>query len=119
MSDPRGEWQHLAACRSHDPETFFSLSWQRVALRICGTCDVALECLAAAEVEETDVGREYVHGVRGGLTARQRVAIRLARQTCSQGLHRMTPDNVDRMPSGRVRCKECRRIAQREARARR
>lgn len=73
-------WQEIAACAVaaevvRDPDLFFPLTQEndeRVALakKICSSCQIKRVCLEAA----LDCGD--VHGIRGGLTARERKSIR-------------------------------------------
>ncbi len=69
------EWQHLGACRSVDPETFFSPEAERgprrraretAAKALCDGCPVVAQCLRHA----LDVREPY--GVWGGLNATER-----------------------------------------------
>ncbi len=69
-------WRDRAACAAPgvDPEWFFPAPGQqgKHAKRICARCPVKAECLAdALAVPEADD-----HGVRGGLTARERLRLR-------------------------------------------
>lgn len=62
------EWQARALCAQTDPELFHPKRGHpcRDARRVCGACEVRVECLAyALAVPETD-------GVWGGLTYRER-----------------------------------------------
>lgn len=77
-------WRHSAACRGMDPALFYPDKGvgHRIAKRTCAACPVRRECLQDAL--ETDETR---HGLRGGLTPRQRQALARSRrhgiQTCS------------------------------------
>jgi len=65
------EWTLRAACRSSDAEALYvSGAAQHEATRICRECPVRYQCLARA----LDMRDE--HGVWGGLTDRERRAIR-------------------------------------------
>ena len=73
----RGPWRSAAACRSADPELFFPISDSGPALKqaaeakaICATCRVRRECLAFA------LRTGQVHGIWGGMTERERAAVR-------------------------------------------
>jgi WhiB family redox-sensing transcriptional regulator len=69
--DDRIEWVAKALCRSTDPdELFVRGAAQRKAVVICRHCPVAVECLADA----LDNHMEF--GVWGGMTERQRRALR-------------------------------------------
>ena len=74
MSD---SWREVAACAQTDPELWFPADGGngRRAKQICGGCPVQAECLQDA-LESGDVD----HGVRGGLSPRQRVKLLRARQ---------------------------------------
>ena len=67
-------WRRAALCRDQPLAIFFPARGQssKPALAICGPCPVKADCLAEALAEELD------HGIRGGLTARARVAARKA-----------------------------------------
>ena len=73
-------WLDEVACHSVDPEVFYPKNGHPgKAKRVCSGCPVRLECLARALVEEAEFeenperfDRNYRHGVRGGLTARER-----------------------------------------------
>lgn len=72
-------WQTRGACRTVDPESFFSPDSERGAKRagreaaakeLCAHCPVVQQCLGyAMQVNEP-------HGVWGGLTANERQALR-------------------------------------------
>ncbi|MFJ7147054.1 WhiB family transcriptional regulator [Streptomyces sp. NPDC100445] len=73
-------WRTWAACRGEDPELFFPISEEGAALaqieqarQVCRRCAVVRECRAWALRHRED------DGVWGGLTARQRRALRLRR----------------------------------------
>jgi WhiB family transcriptional regulator, redox-sensing transcriptional regulator len=73
----RGQWRSVAACRSADPELFFSISDSGPALEqaikakaICATCRVQRECLAFV------LRTWQVHGIWGGTTEHERPAVR-------------------------------------------
>lgn len=64
-------WVAKARCRSGDPEELFVRgAAQRKAAVICRHCPVAVECLADA------LDNEMEFGVWGGMTERQRRALR-------------------------------------------
>lgn len=64
-------WLEDASCKGEDPAIWFS---QKVlpAIVVCNGCPVRRQCLADADRSESQV-RDEVFGVRGGLTARERV----------------------------------------------
>jgi WhiB family transcriptional regulator, redox-sensing transcriptional regulator len=71
-----GDWRQQAACARPgiDPEWFFPDPGQqgKRAKRICARCPVRDACLTSAlAIPEADD-----HGVRGGLTARERLRLR-------------------------------------------
>lgn len=63
-------WEDGALCREVDPELFFSLSKadKAAAIGVCKACPVRKLCLKDAL--EFPIAEQ--HGVRGGLTARER-----------------------------------------------
>ena len=65
-------WRDEAACRRTDPSTYFLPSGQipKSVFETCAKCRVRVECLNYALDLRLD------HGVFGGLTGRQRVALR-------------------------------------------
>ena len=67
-------WMDDAACTTSDPELFFpeKEGWAsaEMAKSICETCPVAAECLGYALDNNVD------EGIWGGLTARNRAALR-------------------------------------------
>lgn len=67
-------WQARAACSNVEPDSLFVQgAAQREARAVCQGCPVRLECLADA----LDSGTEF--GVWGGLTERERRAMRRRR----------------------------------------
>lgn len=82
MSRPDSNWEQDAACRGVDPALWFPVNENgHQAIRICGTCPARQACLDAAMAEEDGLGVDHRHGIRGGLTRRQRYA--LARKTAA------------------------------------
>lgn len=67
-------WMDDAACTTTDPELFFpeKEGWATagMAKAICNTCSVAAECLQYA------IDNDINEGIFGGLTARNRAALR-------------------------------------------
>ena len=68
-------WMDDAACTTTDPELFFPSEkegWATagMAKAICDVCQVAAECLRYA------LDNEIPEGIWGGLTARDRAALR-------------------------------------------
>lgn len=71
-SDTPHEWQDDAACAQVDPELFFPEQGGSAVepRRLCGSCPVRAECLAFA------LSRDEKFGIWGGLTARERNALK-------------------------------------------
>jgi WhiB family transcriptional regulator, redox-sensing transcriptional regulator len=73
-----GGWLPLAACKTAEPDLFFPISSPAAtggsdaarALAICGSCPVRAECLEYA------MATSQVHGIWGGTTEEQRLALR-------------------------------------------
>jgi WhiB family transcriptional regulator, redox-sensing transcriptional regulator len=65
-------WRELAACRGTDLEVFFPERGESAepARRICAACPVRQACLDYA------ITNRIVHGIWGGLTERERRALR-------------------------------------------
>ena len=72
-------WQGRAECAKYDPQLWDTDEPDPGTLAVCGRCPVKGECLQDALV------RCESHGVRGGLTPRQREAIRLGRRVPAAG----------------------------------
>ncbi len=80
-------WRDEAACLGADPDLFFPDETVRVspkgrlaydrqvaeAVEVCGRCPVTAECLADA----LGLGDRDVAGIRAGLTAQERVPLRV------------------------------------------
>ena len=74
-----GDWRHLAACRSTEPDLFFPIGTTgpavdqiEAAKRVCQRCPVTTPCLRWA----LDLGQ--VSGIWGGTTEEERRALRRA-----------------------------------------
>ncbi len=67
-------WEDEARCNAYDPEIFFAprARSERRAKAICGKCPVTAQCLDYAVASRMDFG------VWGGLTGRERRALRAA-----------------------------------------
>ena len=65
-------WRELAACRGADLEVFFPERGEsaQVARQVCAACPVRQPCLDYA------IANRIVHGIWGGLTERERRALR-------------------------------------------
>lgn len=70
--EPIDKWRGQALCAQIDSEIFFPDKGgsTKQAKRICGMCEVRLECLQAA------LDREERFGIWGGLSERERRALR-------------------------------------------
>lgn len=70
-------WRELAICRGLDPSLFFpdrdDDRTRDSAKAICAICPVRVDCLEDALLEK------YQNGIRGGMTPRERVKYRAAR----------------------------------------
>ena len=100
----RGQWRSAAACRTADPDLFFPISDSGPALEqaveakaICATCRVRRECLAFA------LRTEQVHGIWGGTTEHERIAVRrrtVSEQPVTESRAEPTPEvGVRRLPA--------------------
>lgn len=89
-------WKDRAACQE-DPDLFeetqFSasegtpahgLALVGRAKQVCFTCPVRQRCLDAAMEDEAYLGGKERHGIRGGLTARERVLIAAKDPKCAR-----------------------------------
>ena len=69
-----GPWIADARCAETDPDIFFPGKWdhaqRNAAKKICGECEVRLQCLEYALLIQAP------HGIWGGLTADERRTIR-------------------------------------------
>ena len=68
-----GDWRHLAACRSTEPDLFFPIGTTGPAVdqieeakRVCRGCEVRAECLEYA------LEHDERFGIWGGLSERER-----------------------------------------------
>lgn len=103
-------WVDDALCGQTFPDAFFPdpdtpEQSKANALKVCGACTVREECLAYA------LANNERYGIWGGLTPRERRAIKPFPRTtqpslCSRG-HDLTPENTYRRPNGTLNCKEC------------
>lgn len=80
-TDVPWDWYRAAACLGADTEIFYPDRGEgktgpvREAKAYCWRCPVTRECLEAALVEERTADRKAVFGVRGGLTAGERLSL--------------------------------------------
>jgi WhiB family redox-sensing transcriptional regulator len=67
-----GDWREQAECARTEPEAFFPEKGgsTREAKKVCGGCEVTIECLDAA------IQNDERFGVWGGLTERERRKIK-------------------------------------------
>ena len=105
---PLPEWMADAVCAQTDPELWFPERGEpaHAARAICATCPVRERCLAWAMAQEGDLPRAYRHGIWGGTTPGERVA--MATGMCERG-HAMTIDNLTTNRRGEVACATCER----------
>lgn len=90
-------WFERASCLDMDPELFFDNVPER-AKKICKNCEVRLECLAEALLQDTD-------GVFGGTTKEDRrrmKAMLSAISFSSDALTNIQPQQVQQVDLGRV-----------------
>ncbi len=78
------EWELKAACKSEDPEVFFSSRTVGLARQTCEGCPVRMECLESAIVREARVAKEFRTGIVAGLTGAQRWAIDKQRKAAAK-----------------------------------
>lgn len=71
----REEWMTEAECRGVDPAMFFPVRGQSAepAKRICADCPVAQECVDYA------LRHTWLTGIFGGMSARERRAVKAGR----------------------------------------
>jgi WhiB family transcriptional regulator, redox-sensing transcriptional regulator len=69
----RHPWRDAAACRGRTTAKWFAPDavTTNVALTVCRSCPVRLQCLGDALAHET--GDRVAYGARGGFTAAQRI----------------------------------------------
>jgi WhiB family redox-sensing transcriptional regulator len=102
MATPLGDWAERAACRRRPPEVFFPGNRGReylAALAVCAACPVREPCLAYA----LQCGHD-LHGVWGGTTHKQRLAMLGARFTSQQ---RARERMLRNLRNGRRHCGRC------------
>ncbi|MFF5984377.1 WhiB family transcriptional regulator [Streptomyces olindensis] len=78
------EWELQAACRSVDPDVFFSSEAIGQAQQTCKGCPVRMECLEAALVREDGVPKAFRTGLVAGLTGPQRWKIAQQRKAATE-----------------------------------
>jgi hypothetical protein len=73
------EWELRAACRSEDPNIWFSKATWTKAKQICNqVCPVREECLEAVLARESLTADTYRVGIAAGLTGAQRARLHAA-----------------------------------------
>lgn len=79
LDDEALAWQERALCNETDPEAFFPDKGgsTRAAKRVCLSCDVRAACLQWA------LDHDERFGIWGGLTERERRAIKVKRRAVS------------------------------------
>jgi WhiB family transcriptional regulator, redox-sensing transcriptional regulator len=75
LPDTQPAWFADALCRETDPDLWYPDQSKPAlpAKRICAMCDVRIDCLRYALEHETR--GDAAHGVWGGLTVRERLAV--------------------------------------------
>ena len=69
-------WHKSAECASLPTDIWFDPGHERLARQICEeVCTVRVACLAAALEEEHGTAEHARHGIRGGLTAAERLNV--------------------------------------------
>ncbi|WP_329126969.1 WhiB family transcriptional regulator [Streptomyces sp. NBC_01465] len=82
MENERSNWRAVAACRGADAEPMFAESAQQKRAKVvCNQCPVRLACLAEALDERVEFG------VWGGMTERERRALRRRRPDVTSWKH--------------------------------
>ena len=112
------QWVEQAACSGRNPRLFFADSGEvallEAARRICATCPVQAQCLAAA------IEHDERFGVWGGLDTRERDARQGRRQLTDRSGCGTYPKGYGRhRRAGEQPCAECRAAANEYARIRR
>ncbi|MFD8027852.1 WhiB family transcriptional regulator [Streptomyces sp. NPDC059717] len=69
------EWELRAACRTYDPDWWFSGAHRSAAKGICDGCPVQVACLESALAREDGLPKTERKGLVAGLTGAQRYAL--------------------------------------------
>lgn len=79
--DPKGGWELQGLCGQTDPDSFYPTKGMtaREQKKVCGNCEVRLQCLEAALAREPSDD----HGIWGGTTKDERQTIRNQRKQAS------------------------------------
>jgi WhiB family transcriptional regulator, redox-sensing transcriptional regulator len=91
------QWRAASACLSADPDLFFPIATgsavtreTRMALRVCGGCQVRQECLDFA------MRSPEMHGIWGGTTPEDRLRARRRRAELGRRTRRLSwPDTPE------------------------
>jgi len=78
------EWELKAACKTLDPEIFFSSKTLGLARQTCEACPVRMECLESALAREDGVARSLRIGIVAGITGSQRWTITQQRKAAAK-----------------------------------
>jgi hypothetical protein len=71
MMHSEPDWRPNAVCRNYDPELWFEENKFPLALKICASCPVKVQCRELADRAETS--ELETHGIFGGETPGQRI----------------------------------------------
>ncbi|MEV1079917.1 WhiB family transcriptional regulator [Streptomyces sp. NPDC050211] len=74
------DWELQAACRTEDPDIFFSSRSIGLARQTCRGCPVRMECLESALIREAGVAKAFRTGIVAALSGAQRWAIEQQRK---------------------------------------
>lgn len=98
-ADTSSSWQERALCAQTDPEAFFPEKGgsTREAKKVCGACEVRAECLEYA------LTRNEAFGIWGGLSERQRRALKRTRSASTVAAPAPEPVPADKTC---LRCRE-------------
>lgn len=100
-------WHQAAECATAGLPTdvWFDPGHERLALQICAECPVRVACLTAALEEESGI-RDRAQGIRGGLTAVQRMNLASPRSRPVLD-HPTIPHGMFRLYQKGCRCAAC------------
>jgi hypothetical protein len=87
-----GPWEDRAACKGEDTELWYSTkpADRARAKGICVVCPVRAACLDAALDEERGQSKDYRDGIRGGMSAEERISERRRRTEAAKRARRST-----------------------------
>jgi hypothetical protein len=104
-------------------DMFFDDDTVEEAKTCCATCPLRKQCLSEELARNKDQRDGEIHGVYGGLSSAERIAIlppehiRFGRTHCFRG-HELTPENIYKRPGSNnspSTCRICKRARNREA----